>query len=70
MKAGWVLGVLFTMVLGFAGVCQSGLLGGPSEHQPTISTRQGDLQEVFHSEAGWRYQRGQPSHWKFLMMKR
>jgi hypothetical protein len=69
MKAGWALGIVFTLVLGVAGVCQTGLLGGESDHEPRVTARPVNVQEVFTSEAGWRYQRGQPSHWKFLMMK-
>jgi hypothetical protein len=70
MKAGWTLGILFSVVLGFAGVCQTGVLGYFSDNDTKITSRPVTLNEVFNTEAGWRYQRGQPSHWKFMMMNK
>jgi hypothetical protein len=70
MKAGWVLGVIVTGVLSFAGVCQTGLLGGRSASEASAASATISQQEVFSTQAGWRYQRGQPSHWKYLVMKR
>ena len=68
MKAGWVRATLFATVLGFAGVCQSGLLGGHAREANAASPAA--EQDVLRTPAGWRYVRGQPSHWKYLMMKR
>jgi hypothetical protein len=70
MRAGWVLGGIVTAVLGFAGVCQTGLLGSHADSSPKLTIRQGTVQDVISTEAGWRYQRGQPSHWKYLMMNK
>jgi hypothetical protein len=69
MKAGWVLGTLFTTVVGFAGVCQSGLLGGHVAREASAASPAA-VEDVLKTPAGWRYMRGQPSHWKYLMMKR
>lgn len=71
MKAGWLLGTLLSMVLGFAGVCQTGLLGSHVVREVKAADANGaEQQDILSSEAGWRYKRGQPSHWKYLMMKR
>jgi len=69
MKAGWVLGTLVSIVVVFAGVCQTGLLKcTPVCASQSVSYQDGSTEDLFNTEAGWRYQRGQPSHWKYLVM--
>lgn len=69
-KSGLVIGGL---VLTFCAVIGSIELGAlkvfAGDESVSIERRQSDPNEdLIATESGWRYLRGQPSHWKYLMM--
>lgn len=70
-KSALALGSLVTSVVLFVGLIQAGVLqtlAGESAG-PQMHSRSASVSDVFSSEAGWRYQRGQPNHWKYLVMQ-
>ncbi len=71
-KPNWVLGTLLGIVFIFVLFANIGLFKGIGGITPgnNICSGKASKEDFLTSDAGWRFQKGQQSHWKYLVMQR